>query len=159
MSWFTPLIAAVAIALPDLALAMPAPSPDLSPEAVVRLQVQALRDNDATDAGIAAVFAFASPTNQRQTGPLARFREMLRTPPYDALLNHRAAQFGLTALSPTRLQQVVTITTAAGDEQRFLWIVSRQSDGVCAGCWMTDAVITLKISEGSKPVWSTGPLT
>jgi hypothetical protein len=94
---------------------------------VARLQVEALHDNDATDAGIVAVFAFASPTHQRQTSPLARLNE----------------------------RQVVTITTAAGGERRFFGVVSRDSDGACAGGWLTDAVITLETSDSGNPVWPT----
>ena len=44
-----------AVAAPALE-AETAPSPGLSPEEVVRIQVEALRTNDATNAGIALVF-------------------------------------------------------------------------------------------------------
>ena len=58
----------------------PDPSPDLSPEDVVRIQVEALQRNDepSPDAGIEAAFRFASPSNRRATGPLGRFSEMVR---------------------------------------------------------------------------------
>jgi hypothetical protein len=116
MAGLARLPAAFALPVPAPAFASPAPSSDLAPEAVVRRQLPTLRDNDATDVGIAAIFAFASPTNQRQTGPLAHFTERLRAPAYDVLINHRAARYGPTVLSATRRQQVVTITIAEGGE-------------------------------------------
>lgn len=53
----------------------PDPSPDLSPDQVVRIQLDAMARNDepAPDSGIATAFKFASPENQAQTGPLDRF--------------------------------------------------------------------------------------
>jgi hypothetical protein len=75
------------------------------------------------------------------------------------LINHRAARHGPTVLSSTPLQQMVTITTTQGGEQRFLWIPSRQSVGACASGWLTDAVITLQTSERSNRIWPTRPLS
>jgi hypothetical protein len=135
------------------------PSPALSPEAVVRIQVEALRDNGDDDAGIAEVFRFASPGNRSQTGPLPRFVRMVRAAPYDALLNHRRASYGPVALGQERMQQTVTVTASDGSERRFLWLVSRQSEGEHSGCWMTDAVIPIEVEDADRPVWPSRPVT
>jgi hypothetical protein len=49
------------------------PSPLLSPDEVVKIQVAALKDNDASNSGIELTFRFASPENRSTTGPLDRF--------------------------------------------------------------------------------------
>jgi len=136
-----------------------APSPNLSPTEVVRIQVEALRTNDATDAGIALVFRFASPQNRETTGPISRFAQMIRTSPYDVMLNHRAVSYGPTILGESRMRQEVTITAKDGLKKRFLWLVSRQDDGPDAGCWMTDAVFAVKSDPKGTPVWALNPLT
>jgi hypothetical protein len=59
-----------------------APDPALDPADAVRVQVQALAENGADDAGIALTFRFASPDNRRQTGPLGRFVAMVKGPVY-----------------------------------------------------------------------------
>ena len=52
----------------------PAPSPGYSPGEVVQILVEALRENDADDSGIAVVFRFASPENRSVTGPFPGLR-------------------------------------------------------------------------------------
>ena len=136
-----------------------APSPSLSPKEVVRVQVEALRSNDATDAGIALVFRFASPQNRQITGPLSRFAQMIRTSPYGVMLNHRVASYGLAILGESRMRQDVTIVAKDGSKTRFVWLVSRQEEGPYAGCWMTDAVLTVDSDPEGTPVWTLHPVT
>ena len=54
-----------------------APRPELSPEEVIRIQLEALRHNDEQDRGIEVAFRFASPANRASTGPLPRFIRMI----------------------------------------------------------------------------------
>lgn len=129
-----------------------APAPSLSPKEVVRIQVEALRTNAATDAGIALVFRFASPQNRQTTGPLSRFAQMIRTPPYDLMVNHRTASYGLTILGESRMRQDVTIIAKDGSKTRFVWLVSRQEEGPYAGCWTTDAVFAVDSDPEGTPV-------
>ena len=60
----------------------PVPKPELTPEQVVEIQVEALRKNDVPtpDAGIATTFRFASPGNRKVTGPLERFAPIVKAP-------------------------------------------------------------------------------
>ena len=55
----------------------PAPNIDNTPQEVVKTVIDALRDNDQNNTGIATVFCFASPTNKSSTGPLERFTAMI----------------------------------------------------------------------------------
>jgi hypothetical protein len=84
---------------------------------------------------------------------------MIRTSPYDVMLNHRAVSYGPTILGESRMRQEVTITAKDGLKKRFLWLVSRQDDGPDAGCWMTDAVFAVESDPKGTPVWALNPLT
>jgi hypothetical protein len=119
----------------------PEPSPVLDPAEVVRIQVEALRNNSSLNEGIALTYRFASPNNRRSTGPLGRFTVMVRTDPYDRLLNHRRARYEPLALSGNVAHQLVIITDPAGEEIAYHWTLVRQEEGKFKDCWMTDAVI------------------
>lgn len=119
----------------------PAPSPGLGPSEVVRIQVEALRNNSPLDEGIELTYRFASPGNKRYTGPLDRFIEMLHSDPYDRLLNHQSARYGPIAISGDEAHQIVIITDMDGELIAYHWVLSRQSVGEFEDCWMTNAVV------------------
>ena len=121
----------------------PEPSPDLAPEEVIRLQVEALQTNDepSDDAGIATAFRFASPENQAVTGPLERFTEMVKGPVYRDMLRFERAEYSPIVVRGEEAAQRVTLVLADGRRVAFVFGLSRQSGGRYDGCWMTDAVI------------------
>ena len=74
----------------DAAMKLPTrPSPELSPDAVLDIQLKALQRADLDDGAMQVVFNFASPGNRAVTGPLERFDAMVRGFPYDVLVGHR----------------------------------------------------------------------
>ncbi len=119
----------------------PRPSPALDPGEVVRIQIAALQTNSLLNEGIELTYRFASPANKRATGPLPRFVEMVRSPPYDRLLNHRSARYSPVLVSGNEALQVVIITDRNGEEFAYHWLLSRQDQGELKDCWMTNAVI------------------
>ena len=121
----------------------PSPSPEWTPAEVVRFQVEALQRNDQPydDAGIETAFEFASPGNQAATGPLPRFAEMVHGPVYRDMLGFKSAEYGPIRVEGDQAVQDVTLVQADGRRVTFLFGLSRQSDGACDGCWMTDAVV------------------
>lgn len=119
------------------------PSPDLAPAEVVKLQVTALKDNDASNGGIGLTFRFASPENRSNTGPLERFIRMVRSSPYDRLINHHSVDFEPMQISGDEAYQALTVKDLIGEQTTYLWVLSRQDEGEFAGCWMTDAVLPL----------------
>lgn len=127
---------------PEPVAELPKPSLALAPDEVVRIVIGALGDNDEpfADAGIATTFAFASPANRRNTGPLDRFTRMLRSYPYGVMVDHVDSRFSEVVLVGDSAYQIVVLTDAAGREHGFAFRLSRQRDGVYAGMWMTDAV-------------------
>ena len=121
------------------------PASHLTPREVVAAQLAALREN--TPAGLARVFRFASPANQAVTGPSARFALMLREG-YPDLLGHRSAHFGELLIDGSEAAQAVEIIDTAGRGHRYVFMLSRQVDGPCAGCWLTDGVVNAPGDDG-----------
>ncbi len=123
-----------------------APTPTLSPTDVVQAQLSALRDN--SDAGLARVFAFASPGNQAQTGPATHFAMMIRKG-YPELLGHAAAELGPIQMEADTATQPVDVTARDGRHFHYLFLLSRQTDGDCPGCWRTDSVLSRPAEDGT----------
>ncbi len=142
------LIGAVLLSLASAAFADPAPQtrphPDttLDPASVVRIQLQALAQNDqpAPDSGLATAYEFASPANRLRTGSLQRFSAMVHTS-YAALLNYRSAHFNPIVVKGDFAMQGVELVDQKGYTARYVFILSRQIEPPYAGCWMTDGVL------------------
>ena len=115
------------------------PDPDLSPAEVVRIQLEALRNNDEQDRGIEVAFRFASPANRANTGPLARFIPMIKQGPYALMLDFRDATYGPVETVADRARQRVTLT-GARETMTYWFYLSLQSEPPYTGCWMTDSV-------------------
>ena len=64
------------------------PAENLSAYDVIKIQLEALKNNDDNDAGIKQTWLFAHPDNKKMTGPYPRFRIMLYDVHYRILLNH-----------------------------------------------------------------------
>lgn len=118
------------------------PDPALSPAAVVLLQLAALAkvDQPVRDAGFAVVFGFASPGNQGQTGPLPRFAKMLRDG-YPEMLNHRSATLAPLISHGNQALQGVELIDRSGISHRYVFQLSRQTEGKYKDCWLTDSVV------------------
>lgn len=116
------------------------PTPELAPEQVVRIQLNALRHNDIRNRGIEVAFRFASPDNKQSTGPLPRFIRMILEGPYSLMLVYDNAAYHPAEVEEGRARQRVTLI-GAGVAIDYEFYLSRQTQGACRGCWMTDAVV------------------
>lgn len=134
----------------------PFPDPNLTADGVVRTQMQALQNNDTHDRGIEITYRFASPSNKRQTGPFERFARMLKTSPYDAMLNARQISYGHKHVVEDQAQQEVTVTRATGLETTFIFYLKRQKAAPYTDCWMTEAV-SVKGVVNQLDVWGQAP--
>ena len=123
------------------------PNPNLTPEDVIRIQVEALQNNDRDDTGIEITFRFASPANREFTGPLNRFKRMVKSPAYSPMLNHKLAEYGPLEVSEESASQRVTIIDPNGNATVYLFSLSKQSDPSCEGCWMTDSVLVMPVRQ------------
>ncbi len=116
------------------------PNSALTPEQVVRCQMEALSSNDASDKGIAIAFRFASPSNKEVTGPLPRFIHMIKHSPYSVMLDPRLIEYGEVEVVGDKAQLPVSVLTTDYIAVAFRFYLSRQTHADCDGCWMTDGV-------------------
>jgi len=140
---FIALMACLALTIPSSAQAPILPSLDLSPEDVLSIQLKALSDaenNPTTNSGIARVWAFAHPSNRAVTGPLPRFRLMLQSPNYRALVGHRSHHMKQVSLTVDKAHYVVRITSGNGADFGYSWHLGRVANGQYKGMWMTTSV-------------------
>lgn len=136
----TPLHASL-LSKPDGAV-IPQPRVDLHPEDVVRIVINALASNDQpyANAGIETTFAFASPANKVNTGPLEKFTRMVKGPPYGIMVNHVNSEFSEVVHVDNKAYQMVQLTARDGRAVVFAFRLSRQLGGEFEDMWMTDAV-------------------
>ena len=147
--WVTSVAAAIAQQAPQSSL--PQPSLQQQPEDVVRIVIEALARNDEPypDAGIATTFAFASPQNKVNTGPLPKFSQMVKNPVYGIMVNHVKHEFSEVVMRENQAYQMVRIVGRNGAEIVFAFGLSQQLDGEFEGMWMTDAV--WPVARGDVP--------
>jgi Domain of unknown function (DUF4864) len=144
------------IALPVVAgvaqLADLSPRPELSPEQVVQFQVTALQynDNPQADAGIERAFRFASPSNKAATGPLEKFARMLKGPAYSPMINNVSSSIVGSNSQGDKAKVTVEVFTASGRRVTYVFLLSKQTEGEFANCWMTDAVMRLDEGDDSS---------
>ena len=119
-----------------------APDPAIPPEAVVAIQLNALRSNnpDERDSGIRLAWAFAHPENRAKTGPLTSFARMLKGPYYSPLLNHRHHVFAEIGRAPGQVEYRVLMEDRNGRMLAFFWVVKKAVEAPFTDCWMTVAV-------------------
>lgn len=119
------------------------PNPDLSPDQVVKIQLESLQNNDLSrnDMGIRICFNFASPGNRIITGPIGNFIKLVKTPTYNLLIGFERAEFGLMVIRGRTAQQAVRIVHTDGEYGIYAFVLSKQDDFPYLDCWMTDAVI------------------
>ena len=127
-------------------VAQPLPDPRLRPEEVIRTVVEALHNHNSPspNAGIFTVYQFASPANRQSTSPYGKFLRLLRLPDFAPLLTRGVTSYGPLALSGDHAEQDIRIRMNDGRNAQFRFVVSRQMQGRCAGCWMVDQVIPIR---------------
>ncbi len=123
------------------------PDPSLSPQDVVSIQIEALQHNDTPyqDRGIEVTFNFASPTNKCMTGPLERFKVMVRNPIYGPMINHRSARYENVRVEGDFAQVDAILQSNDGQYLGYRFMLSPQHDNRYEGRWMTDAVYRFNI--------------
>ena len=119
------------------------PNTEIEPERVIKIQLSALmkNDNPYKDRGIIQTWEFAHPDNQKMTGPLERFKNMIKTDSYSMLLNHSNHEISEVYMS----NKVATFEVIVMDREKkyykFKWQVEKYNgEGVLKDCWLTSAV-------------------
>ena len=119
------------------------PSINIEPKEVVKIQLSALMKNDFPniDSGIIQTWEFAHPNNQKVTGPIEKFKNMLKNDSYSMLLNHSNHE----VLEVYKSNKVATFEVTVLDKEKkyykFKWQVEKYTrEGSLKDCWLTTAV-------------------
>tara|TARA_B100001093_G_C26699621_1_gene958466 strand:+ start:689 stop:1144 length:456 start_codon:yes stop_codon:yes gene_type:complete len=124
------------------------PSKNLDPYDVVKIQLEALKDNGDNDEGIRQTWFFAHPDNKKVTGPYERFRVMINGQQYKYLINHSSHKIKLITNSPNTF--IYRIEILSKNKKLFIyeWHVQKGTNKNCKDCWFTSAV-SLPTDQGN----------
>jgi hypothetical protein len=128
------------------------PNFNIEPNQVVKIQLKSLMNNDAPniDNGIEQTWEFAHPNNQKVTGPLKRFKQMIKGESYIMLLNHLEHKIDEIALSDLMALYEVTVLDKNKIYYKFNWRVEKYTkDGPLKDCWLT-SMVSAPLALGSS---------
>ena len=119
------------------------PNNGIEPIQVVKIQLRSLKQNDKPmkDNGIEQTWEFAHPSNQKNTGPLDRFKTMIKGKSYVMLLNH--LDHKVVEIKSSDLTALFEVTVLDKDKvyYKFNWTVEKYTkDGPLKDCWLTTMV-------------------
>ena len=128
------------------------PNKKIEPYRVVEIQLKSLKDNDKhfVDSGIKQTWEFAHPNNQKNTGPLERFKSMIKGDSYVMLLNH--LDHKIVQIDSNDLIALFEVTILDKDKTyyKFNWQVEKYiKDGFLKDCWLT-IMVSAPIPLGSS---------
>lgn len=126
----------------------PVPRPDLAPGEVVRIQVEALAENDLPyqDAGIETVFRFMTPESKRLTGSVRHFIEVVNNPIYRGCIDHAHVRYSDVRVKDDRaLRALIVQPSEAEREIGFVFLLLCQKAPPHRHCWMTQSVRRLQV--------------
>ena len=124
------------------------PNKNLDPYDVVKIQLEALKDNGENDEGIRQTWFFAHPDNKKVTGPYERFRIMIYGDQYRQLLNHDTHKINLIMNTPNAHMFKIKILTKDKQLLFYEWHVKKASEKNCIDCWFTSSV-SIPIDQGN----------
>ena len=119
------------------------PNIEIEPKKVVKIQLSALmkNDNPYKDSGIIQTWEFAHPNNQKITGPLEKFKNMIKTDSYSMLINHSNHEILEIYMSSKIATFEVTVLDDEKKYYKFKWQVEKyEREGQLKDCWLTTAV-------------------
>ena len=128
------------------------PNETIVPEKVIKIQLDGLKKNDSgyKDQGIEQTWEFAHPTNKIFTGPLDRFKEMIKGDSYNMLINHISHEVLEIYIEDERALYEVTVLDSDKKYYKFRWQVEKFLDkGPLKNCWLT-TVVSQPIPLGSS---------
>ena len=124
------------------------PNKEFKPYDVIKIQLEALKNNDEKDNGIKQTWLFAHPDNKKVTGPYERFRVMIYGQQYRQLLNHDSHKINLIMNTPNAHMFKIKILTKDKQLLFYEWHVQKASEENCIDCWFTTSV-SIPIDQGN----------
>ena len=119
------------------------PNVDIKPSKVVEIQLKGLQKNDANyeDSGIEQTWNFAHPNNKKVTGPLPKFKKMIKGDSYKMMINHLSHTITELGKGNNWAQFEVIILDNEKIYHKFNWQVEKYTmDGPLKDCWLTTMV-------------------
>ena len=116
------------------------PSKKFDPFEVVKIQLEALKNNNKDDNGIKQTWLFAHPDNKKITGPYERFRIMIYCEQYKFLINHSSHKIKLITNDLKTFIYRIEILSANKQLFFYEWHVQKGNDEACKNCWFTSSV-------------------
>ena len=119
------------------------PNSNIKPSEVVKIQLLGLQNNNKVfnDSGIEQTWNFAHPINKQATGPLDRFKEMLKSNNYQMMINHISHTITQVKRGDDWVQFEVIILDKEKIYHKFNWQVEKFiDDGPLKDCWLTTMV-------------------
>ena len=119
------------------------PNNTIKPKEVIKIQLNGLQKNDSKfkDSGIEQTWNFAHPNNKRVTGPLSKFKMMLKSDSYGMMINHISHKITELGSSDKWAQFEVIILDKNKIYHKFNWQVEKYTlDGILKDCWLTTMV-------------------
>ena len=124
------------------------PNKKLLPYDVVKIQLEALKNNNKNDDGIKVTWLFAHPDNKKVTGPYERFRIMIYGQQYHELLNHDSHKINLIMNNLNKHIFKIEILTKDKQLLFYKWHVQRATEENCNNCWFT-SIVSAPIDQGN----------
>ena len=119
------------------------PKSDIKPDRVIEIQLSGLQNNDLIykDSGIEQTWNFAHPNNKKVTGPLDKFKRMIKGDSYQMMINHLSHTITEIGSSDKWAQFEVIILDKDKIYHKFNWQVEKYTlDGSLKDCWLTTMV-------------------
>ena len=119
------------------------PSSNIKPSEVVKIQLNGLQKNDLDfkDSGIEQTWNFAHPNNKKVTGPLPKFKRMIKGDSYQMMLDHLSHTITELGSSDNWAQFEVILLDKNKIYHKFNWQVEKYTlDGMLKDCWLTTMV-------------------
>ena len=128
------------------------PNSNIKPYEVVKIQLLGLQKNNEVfeDNGIEQTWNFAHPNNKKATGPLDKFKSMIKSNNYQMLINHISHTITQIRGGDNRVQFEVIILDKNKIYHKFNWQVEKyKEDGPLKDCWLT-TMVSSPVSLGSS---------
>ena len=128
------------------------PSSNIKPSEVVKIQLLGLQNNNDgfEDSGIEQTWNFAHPNNKKATGPLDKFKRMIKGNNYQMMINHISHTITEIRGSDNMVQFEVIILDNKKIYHKFNWQVEKYTeDGPLKDCWLT-TMVSSPVSLGSS---------
>ena len=119
------------------------PNSKIDPSDVVKIQLLGLQKNDDgfVDSGIEQTWNFAHPNNKKATGPLERFKNMIKSNNYQMMINHLSHNITQIRGGDSWVQFEVILLDKEKTYHKFNWQVEKYTqDGPLKNCWLTTMV-------------------